>query len=94
MKTGQMLTSQCNACLILNLIIQETIRLLDFIYPYNQYQYKKCPASLSMQHYNYADRRHHLMYIIWPSFMILTHMYICKYLHVYIYIYIYMCAYI
>ena len=41
-------------------------------------KFKKFPAPSSMQHYNFADRRRHLMHINWPFFMRLTHMYICN----------------
>ena len=47
------------------------------------YPYMKLPAPLSLLNYNYADCRQHLIYITWPIFMRLAHIYI------YIYIYIY-----
>ena len=74
METGQMSASQCSTyqCFILNRITLETNRLLYLIYPYIQYDYKKCPAPLSMQKYNYSYRRRHLMYINCPIFMRLT----------------------
>ena len=62
--------------------------LYFFIYSYIQYKYKTFSAPLSMQHYNYADRRRHLMHIKWTIFMILT--YLCVHIYIYTYIYIYM----
>ena len=74
---GQVLASQCSEflCFILNLIILETNRLY-LIYPYIQNEFKKLPVPLSMLNYNYVDRLGNLMYINWPIFIQLTHIYI------------------
>ena len=59
MKTGQISAFECSTliCFILNSIILETNRLLYFICPYIQYEYKRYPAPQSMLDYNYADQR-------------------------------------